>query len=224
MQLGDTIAQALGYQGRHFRFVNGDDRAALDAALWNARPPLGVRMPATFAATNEKRTTLSLAIDHLALHAPVPQRRIALPAGSPFGAIAVDQDSVHDVSRLRRQLPRGRDPRQRRAPATSLHREQVRPVRHLREDLSRDRHFAGARAGPDARSAPAARPERGGDLRVHEMRQAARDRKDDRRNACRLAGHSMFAAPGALDRLKMCADCRVVDLIQTEKSVDIRDL
>ncbi len=39
----------------------------------------------------------------------------------------------------------------------------------------------------------------------------------------KLKGHSMFAAPGALDRLKMCADCRVVDLIKNEKSVDIRD-
>jgi hypothetical protein len=34
----------------------------------------------------------------------------------------------------------------------------------------------------------------------------------------------MFAAPGALDRLKMCADCRVVDLIKNENSVDIRNL
>ena len=40
----------------------------------------------------------------------------------------------------------------------------------------------------------------------------------------RLAGHTKFAAPGALDRLRMCADCRVVDLVQTEVSVDIRDL
>ena len=40
----------------------------------------------------------------------------------------------------------------------------------------------------------------------------------------RLAGHSMFAEPGALDRLRMCADCRVVDLWQTGKQVDIRDL
>ena len=32
----------------------------------------------------------------------------------------------------------------------------------------------------------------------------------------RLAGHSMFAAPGALDRLKMCADCRVLDMMKTE--------
>jgi hypothetical protein len=34
----------------------------------------------------------------------------------------------------------------------------------------------------------------------------------------------MFAEPGALDRLRMCADCRVVDLWQTGKQVDIRDL
>jgi hypothetical protein len=40
----------------------------------------------------------------------------------------------------------------------------------------------------------------------------------------RLANHSMFAGPGALERLKMCADCRVVDLIKSEPSVHIRDV
>ena len=40
----------------------------------------------------------------------------------------------------------------------------------------------------------------------------------------RLANHSMFAEPGALDRLKMCADCRVVDLIKSEPSVHIHDV
>jgi hypothetical protein len=32
----------------------------------------------------------------------------------------------------------------------------------------------------------------------------------------RLAGHSMFAAPGALDRLRMCADCRILDMMKDE--------
>jgi hypothetical protein len=32
----------------------------------------------------------------------------------------------------------------------------------------------------------------------------------------KLAGHSMFAAPGALERLKMCADCRVLDMMEEE--------
>jgi ferredoxin len=39
----------------------------------------------------------------------------------------------------------------------------------------------------------------------------------------RLAGHPMFAEPGALERLKMCADCRVVDLWHG-KQADIREL
>jgi len=37
----------------------------------------------------------------------------------------------------------------------------------------------------------------------------------------RLKGHSMFADPGSLDRLRMCGDCRVVDLVRQEKSVSI---
>jgi ferredoxin len=40
----------------------------------------------------------------------------------------------------------------------------------------------------------------------------------------KLSGHSMFAGPGALDRLKMCADCRVIDLMKNERGVDIRDV
>ena len=40
----------------------------------------------------------------------------------------------------------------------------------------------------------------------------------------KLANHPMFAGPGALDRLRMCADCRVVDLMKNERSVDIRDV
>ena len=40
----------------------------------------------------------------------------------------------------------------------------------------------------------------------------------------KLAGHSMFAAPGALDRLKMCADCRVIDMMKNERGLDIRDV
>jgi hypothetical protein len=40
----------------------------------------------------------------------------------------------------------------------------------------------------------------------------------------KLAVHSMFAAPGALDRLRMCADCRVIDMMKQERSVDVRNI
>ena len=93
MHYADTIAQALGYQGAHLRVFDGADAKALDAALWSWPAALSVRAPATFAFTADKRTTAALAIDHLAQHAPVPQREIALPAGAPFGTIIVNRDT-----------------------------------------------------------------------------------------------------------------------------------
>jgi hypothetical protein len=39
-----------------------------------------------------------------------------------------------------------------------------------------------------------------------------------------LRTHSMFSAAGAIERLKMCADCRVVDLMTNESPADIRNL
>ena len=40
----------------------------------------------------------------------------------------------------------------------------------------------------------------------------------------RLRTHSMFAGEDSLARLRMCGDCRVVDLVTHEKTVDIRDI
>ena len=40
----------------------------------------------------------------------------------------------------------------------------------------------------------------------------------------KLAGHSMFATPEALARLTQCADCRVIDLITKEKSLNAWEL
>ena len=40
----------------------------------------------------------------------------------------------------------------------------------------------------------------------------------------RLTGHSMFAAGGALRRLSMCADCRVIDMMENKDEVSIHDV
>ena len=40
----------------------------------------------------------------------------------------------------------------------------------------------------------------------------------------RLAGHSMFAGGAALRRLQMCADCRVVDMMQSKSEVSVLKL
>jgi ferredoxin len=40
----------------------------------------------------------------------------------------------------------------------------------------------------------------------------------------RLGGHSMFTGGGALRRLQMCADCRVVDMMENKAETSIFDL
>ena len=40
----------------------------------------------------------------------------------------------------------------------------------------------------------------------------------------RLTTHSMFAGDGALKRLQMCADCRVVDMMASKKEMSILNL
>jgi len=224
MAIADAIAQALGYQGRPFRVVDGRDTASLEQALWNAPPALGVRAAATFAGTREKRTTAALAIEHLAQHAPVAAQRIELPAGAPFGTIDVNRDACTMCLACVGSCPVG-------ALLDNPETPQLRFIESKCVQCGLCRETCPENAielVPRLDLSPAARSPRvlneaaifncigcGKPLGTEKMVSAM---------LAKLAGHSMFAAPGALDRLKMCADCRVVDLIRHEKSVDIRDL
>ncbi len=40
----------------------------------------------------------------------------------------------------------------------------------------------------------------------------------------KLGGHSMFAGQGALKRLMMCADCRVIDMMDNKAEISIFDV
>ncbi|MDO3563398.1 4Fe-4S binding protein [Ralstonia pseudosolanacearum] len=77
--------------------IDAPDAGALDARLNAAEvcgPVQGFRAdmpPATFAVAAAKRETLAFALDHLARHAGAVDAVIPLPAGAPFGAIEVDR-------------------------------------------------------------------------------------------------------------------------------------
>ena len=95
MAVGQAILTGLGYAGTHLALIEARDArdlAALDFALRTA-PAQGVKTAAGFAVQAGKRDTLELAIDHLAAQAPQPRDEIALPAaGAPFGSLVVDTD------------------------------------------------------------------------------------------------------------------------------------
>lgn len=220
MRIADMVAGALGYQGEHFRVIDAGSLGAL--AQWT--PALTPRVPATFAATPEKRTTAALAIEHLATHAPTPQRVIALPGGSPFGGIEINHDTCTMCLACVGSCPEA-------AITDNVERPQVRFIEskcvqcgicaatcpeHAISLVPQLDLTAEARAPRVLNEAAIVNCTRcGKPLGTQKMIDTM---------LAKLAAHSMFAEPGALDRLRMCGDCRVVDLIRTEKSVDIRKL
>jgi ferredoxin len=92
MLVAQTILNGLGYAGEHFKVLRADDSPELESMLWNVEPAEIVAESASFNLEADKRTSLDLAIDHLARLAPKPVDEIALSAGAPFGALNVDRD------------------------------------------------------------------------------------------------------------------------------------
>ena len=202
---------------------DGVDAAACDAALWSWPVALSVRVAATFALTADKRTTAAFAIEHLALHAPVPQREIALPAGAPFGTIAVNRDTCTMCLACVGSCPVG-------AILDAQEKPQLRFIEAKCVQCGLCATTCPEHAialTPRLNLAPDAKAPRilneaaifqciacGKPMGTAKMVEAMLGR---------LAGHSMFAAPGALDRLRMCADCRIIDMMKDERGVDVRD-
>ncbi len=198
----------------------------LDAAL--QAPPAVTRMPpATFAVQAAKRDTLELAIDHFVQHAPAKAEAISLPAdGSPFGTIVVDTARCTMCLACVGACPEG-------ALLDNPERPQLRFVEKqcvqcgLCETTCPEQAISlesrlwladEGRARRQARVLHEVEPWRcircgkpfGTVRAIETMIQ-------------RLAGHSMFQGAAA-DRLKMCSDCRVIDIHSSSAEVKITDL
>jgi ferredoxin len=93
MEIAQDVLAGLGYAGVHFQLVRASSPAELALALQHAPRGEAPREPATFNLAADKRNTLDYALDHLHRHASEQPREIALPAGAPFGAVAVDKDT-----------------------------------------------------------------------------------------------------------------------------------
>ena len=83
------ILSALGFGS--VETIETDDPDALGTALAGIAPHASSSRPASFSAYGAKREVLLLALRELQRAAPTPVDVIALPAGAPFGAIEVDK-------------------------------------------------------------------------------------------------------------------------------------
>lgn len=226
MSIAQSILTGLGYQGEHFRLLqvrDARDIPSLDLAL-QAAPAQVVNRTAGFAVQSEKRATLELALDHLIEYAPQKPDSISLPdQGSPLGALALNKDSCTLCLSCVNACPAGALQDNQEAPQ----------LRFIEKNC--------VQCGLCVKTCPEnslslvprlnLSPQRKEALVINEMKPYACVRcskpfgtlKAIESMLGKLAGHSMFQG-AAMERLKMCSDCRVIDIYSAQNEIKISDL
>ena len=220
-----TILNALGYAGTHFHVLAPEGMAQLARSLEALEPAATVGKPATFNLSPEKRTTLEFAIEHLAGLAPAPKEEIALTRGAPYGRVEVDKSTCTLCMACVGACPESALLGTPDAPRLRfVERNCVQCglcVNTCPESsLALKPRLLLTRAAKEAVTLNEAEPFKcvrcGKPFGVKAMIDTM---------VGRLASHSMFAsgpAPGSnLRRLQMCADCRVVDMMENPNEMSI---
>ncbi len=194
------------------------------ATLWTSPRGLAVRIAATFNLSNDKRGTLDAVFAHLLEHAPTPTPVIALKQGSPFGEIVVNADKCTMCLACVGSCPEGALADNPEAPQLRFIETKcvqcglcertcpeqaitLLPRLNLMADAKKPRVLNTAEILGCSRC--------GKPLGAKKMIENMFNK---------LSAHSMFPDDASRARIKMCADCRVVDLYTDENPLDIRNL
>jgi ferredoxin len=224
MEVAQAILNGLGYVGQHFSLLQARNPTDLDQELQMLARRRGA-VPAQrgrFAVAAEKRTTLDLALDHLLDQAPLKAEEIALPAGAPFGNILVDKDKCTLCLSCVGACP-----------ASALQDNPQQPQLRL---VEKNCVQCGLCATTCPEQAITLQPR----LLLSPERKQPRVLNEAKPYGCircakpfgtlkgveamlgKLASHSMFQG-AALERLKMCSDCRVIDIYSAQNESRITD-
>ena len=224
MGFGQAILQGLGYVGIHFKTIVASDPDALVKAAWNWTPAACVARAATHNVPAEKRAALEFAIEHMARHAPAPAGLIALPKGAPYGTLQVNKEACTLCLSCVGACP-----------ASALADNPETPQLRL---IERNCVQCGLCVETCPENAISLIPQLNlGDAAkkavvlnqaqpFHCVRcgKAFGTRQMVDTMTARLTTHSMFSGGVALRRLQMCADCRVVDMMDNKDEVSILGL
>lgn len=221
MAIGEAILRGLGYAGRHFDLIRVSSPEGIAQAFAALAPAVGAAEPATFMLSNDKRTAIEFALEHLAKHAPSRVDEIELPAGAPFGQILVDASKCTMCMSCVGACPSS-------ALMDGVDQPQLKFLERncvqcgLCEATCPE---AAISLAPRLLLTPAVREARV--LNETQPFHCVRCQKPFGTRQMveammgRLAGHSMFTGGEALKRLQMCADCRVVDMMQSKNEASV---
>lgn len=210
--LTDAILVALGLGGDRLAVVDTDDPEDLCTRLHDLprRDPVAA---GDFIPTDQKRTAVMMALRQLHAAAAEAPDVIALPAGAPFGGVEVDVDGCTLCLSCVGACP-----------ANALKDNPDAPMLRFREEACVQCGLCRATCPehvitlvPRLDFTAAVREERL--IKEEEpfhciaCGKAFGTRSTIDRMIEKLSGHSMFQGdPRALERLKMCEDCRVADM------------
>ncbi len=230
MALAQAVLTGLGYAGTHLRLIEAKDARdlfALDAAL-QVPPAQTVAKPATLSPQADKRATLDLALDHLLAQAPqAAPESIALPAaGAPWGTLAIDKDKCTMCLSCVGACPEAALADNPEAPQLRFIEKNCVQcglcVKTCPEDaiaLEPRLWLAdGGKARKQIRVLNEAQP-----YACIKCGKPFGTMKAIESMIGKLAGHSMFQGAAA-ERLKMCGDCRVIDIHTNPNETRITDL
>lgn len=217
MQVAQTILTGLGYAGQHFHLIQAETVAQLDLALFGMQQAQTPAVAALFNVAAEKRGTLDFALEHLYKHAPVKAEEIALPRGkgAMYGEVRINKDACTLCMSCVGACPSSALMDNANAPQLRFIErncvqcglcEQTCPEnaiqllpRLLLTDVARE-----ARVLNEAQA-----------FHCIKCQTPFATAKMMETMLLKLAGHGAFS--GNLDRLKMCSDCRVIDMMQTKE-------
>ncbi|MGV3743299.1 MAG: 4Fe-4S dicluster domain-containing protein [Burkholderiaceae bacterium] len=222
LSIAQCILSGLGYAGRHLHLIEADSAEELRAALADIPQGEIPAQAAVFNAFPEKRSTLNFVIDHLYRHEPQKAEVIALPPASPFGSLKVDADACSLCMACTGACPTS-------ALISTPDKPQLRFIEkncvqcglcastcpENAIDLQPRLNLAETAKQPVVLSET--RPFEC--IRCH---QPFSTLKMVEGMLARLSGHGAFA--GNLDRIRMCGDCRVIDMMEAQSRADVTDL
>jgi len=216
IEIGRCILSELGYGEARLDMIEADSAQELDLALHAERERNAPIEPAGFNVMADKRVTLDLALTHLYEHAPQQVERLALPAGAPFGALALDTDACTLCMACTGACPSS-------ALMSTAERPQLRFVEKNCVQCGLCVHTCPENAitlVPGLAFGEAARTP----VTLHEAEpfhcircsKPIGTARVIESMLSRLAGHGAFAAHP--ERLKMCGDCRVADMMNARQA------